>query len=92
MEVGKSKPANVRLGWLEWLGFTSRPDFSKARLLGGAIGSFSVVLLIVFSLIGFVILCRLMFAAIGHPIVPGDETSEAIRNFGLLLTAGSVSL
>jgi len=66
--------------FIEWLGYTTTPDFSKARWLGAAIGGFAVLTItgaVLFSIVQFFIAATNMGAA----------TDAAARNYALILAA-----
>lgn len=71
-------------GWVEWLGYSRKPDLSKARTLGTFIGVFLTI-----TVVGALSLATIEFflAALKLGNYSQDTDGSSIRNTGLVLAA-----
>ncbi len=75
-------------GFIEWLGFRRKPDWRKARWLGGLFGClvfFALLLLFLVSIATVMLFAGILFGFIDPG--PGSLPHEAIRNIGLVVAA-----
>ena len=72
--------------FLDWLGISTQPDFSRGRWFGACVGVLAFLILLAVLATGMLVLARLFLASLGIPLLVGDDSSESVRNFGLLLT------
>ncbi len=73
---------NTPKSFIEWLGFTANPDFSKARLLGASIGAVVVV-----TVTGAIILSIIQFFIAASGFSNSQTIHADARNYALILAA-----
>lgn len=82
-----SKNNNDQHGLIEWLGFTRKLDFSRARPLGSFIGASLFLFAIILLFTTIIALFNVFSAGLHLGAYAGDVDGSAIRNTGLVLAA-----